>query len=101
MYHKVISLALYFSTCFINDLFLFIETAALYSFFFCLGFLSHSQFSGQQGRGEVISLATLYRFRPFYRHLDIGRTITAERSPLHLANSWTQTEDLYFLSAIH
>ena len=28
------------------------------------------------------------------RHLDISRPITAENSPLHIANSWTRTGNL-------
>ena len=45
-------------------------------------FHEHSQFTGQQEKGEAISLIPLYHFHPLYRHLDITRGITAESSPL-------------------
>ena len=34
-------------------------------------FHDHSQFTGQQEKGEGISLTPLYHFHPLYRHLDI------------------------------
>ena len=52
----------------------------------------HSRFTGQQGKGEAISLTPLYHFDPLHRHLDIRLFITAEISPLHLASSRTQTK---------
>ena len=54
-------------------------------FFFCLGFFhENSRFTGQQEKGEVISLIPLYHFHPLHRHVDISRVITAESSPLHI-----------------
>ena len=70
-------------------------------FFFCIWvfFHKHSRFTGQQGKGEAISLSPLYHFHPLYRHLDIGWAITAESSPLHITSSRTRTENLWFPSA--
>ena len=68
-------------------------------FFFHLGFFhKHSQFIGQLGEGEVISLSSLYHFHPLHRHLDISRSITAESSPLHIASSRTRTGNFWFPS---
>ena len=52
---------------------------------------THSQFTGLQGKGESISLTPLYHFHPFHRYLEVSRAVTAESSPLHIANSWTGT----------
>ena len=69
-------------------------------FFFSIWvcFCGHSRFTGQQGKGETISLTPLYHFQPFQRHLDINRPITAESSPLHTASSRTRTRNLWFSS---
>ena len=40
-------------------------------------FHKYSRVAGHQGKGETISLAPLYKVHPFYRHLGIGRVITA------------------------
>ena len=40
-------------------------------------FHEHSRFTGQQGKGEGISLTPLYHFHPLHRHLDISWAITA------------------------
>ena len=60
-------------------------------YFYCISvfFHEHSRFTGQQGKGDAISLSPLYHFRPFHRHIDIGWAITAERSPLHIASNQT------------
>ena len=70
-------------------------------FFFLSGFLfhDHSQITELQGKGEGISWTPHYHFQPFHRHLDIGRVITAESLPLHIASSWTRTGNLWFPSA--
>ena len=68
-------------------------------FFIWVFFHEHSRFTGQQGRGEVISLTPLYHFHLLHRHLDISWVITAESSPLHIARSHTQTGNLWFPSA--
>ena len=63
-------------------------------FFF---FHEHSWFTGQQGKGEVISLIPLYYFHLLHRHLD-SQAITAESSPLHIATSRTRIGNLWFPS---
>ena len=61
-------------------------------FFYVWAFFhEHSQVTGLQGKGEGIPLTSHYHFHPLYRHLDISRAITAESSPLHIANTRTQT----------
>ena len=57
-------------------------------------FHEHSRFTGQKGKGQVISLSPLYYFHPLHRHLDISRAITADSSPLYIASSRTQTGNL-------
>ena len=54
-------------------------------------FHEHSRFTGQQRKREAISLSPLYSFDPLHRHLDNSQTITAESSPLHIANSRIRT----------
>ena len=58
---------------------------SLYIFFIRISFHEHSQITGQQGKGEAISLP-LYYFHPLQRHLDIIWEITAESSPPHSSN---------------
>ena len=53
-------------------------------------FLKHSLFTGQQGRGESISLTPLYHFYTLHRQFNISRAITAESSLLHIASSRTR-----------
>ena len=62
-------------------------------------FYEHSWITGLQGKGEGIPLTPHYHFDPLHTHLDISRAITAESSPLHIASSWTQTGNFWFLSA--
>ena len=62
-------------------------------------FHEHPQFTGQQGKGEAISLTPLYHFHPLHRNLGISRVITAESSPLHIASSRTPIGNLLFPSA--
>ena len=75
----------------------------IYIFFFSIWvfFHEHSQITGLQGKGEGISLTPHYHFHPLHRHLDISRVITAESSTLHIASSWTWTENVWFPSASH
>ena len=40
-------------------------------FSICVFFHEYSRFTGQQGKGEAISLSLLYHFYPFHRDLDI------------------------------
>ena len=44
----------------------------------------HARITGQPRRGGPI-LTTFYHFQPLHEQLHINWTITAERSPLHLA----------------
>ena len=59
-------------------------------------FHEHSRFTGQQEKGEAISLTTLYHFHLLHRCLDISRAITTGRSPL--GSSRTRTGNLSFPS---
>ena len=71
-----------------------------YFFFFYLGFLSRTFMIHRiAGEGEAISLTPLYHLHLLHRHLDISPAITAESSPLHIASSWTRTENFCFPSA--
>ena len=45
--------------------------------FFYLFFYEHSRLTGQQGKGDAISLTPLYPFHSFHRHLYISLTIIA------------------------
>ena len=69
-------------------------------FFFIIWvfFNKHSWITGEQGKGEGISLTPRYHFYSFHRHLDISWVITAESSPLHIGCSQTQTGNLWFPS---
>ena len=73
-------------------LLLWIAFRGLIFFFFStwVFFHEHSRFTGQQRKGEAISLSPLYHFHPLHRHLDISRRL------LHIAGSWTRTGDLWF-----
>ena len=69
----------------------FISEHLLKTFFFSIRVFFHERFTGQQGKGEVISLSPLYYFHPLHRHLEIGRVIAAESSTRHIASSHTQS----------
>ena len=60
-------------------------------FSICVFFHEHSPFTGQQGKGEGISITSLDKFHSLRRHFEISRAITIESSPLHIASSRTQT----------
>ena len=67
--------------------------------FFYLGFFHvHSRSTGQQGKADLF-LSPAYSFPPLHRHLDITRVITTESSPLRIANSRTQTGNVWLTSA--
>ena len=59
----------------------------------------HSQFPGQQGKGEAIFLILFYHFHPLHRHLEIGQAITAESSLLYIASTRTRTGNPWLPSA--
>ena len=56
---------------------------------------------GTAGQGLAVSLTSHYQFHLLQRHLDISQLITPESSPLHIASSQTQTENLWFPGASH
>ena len=80
-------------TCFFN------VKLKLFFFSFFSIWVFFSRVTGQQGKGDGIYSTPLYHFHPLHRHLDISRAVTAESSPLHIANSWTWTWNLRFSSA--
>ena len=78
----------------------------LFFFFFFVFFFSfwvfiheHSRFIGQQLKEEDFSLTPLCHFHPLHRNSDVGRAITAENSPPHIASSRTQIGNFWFPSA--
>ena len=58
--------------------------------FFYLDFLSQITFANHRtaGEGEGHFFNPCYHFHPLHRHLEIGKAITAERSPLHIEVNW-------------
>ena len=66
-----------------------------YSFFLSVWVFihEHSRFTGEQGKGESISLIPLYHFQLLHRHLDISRAIAVENSTSHIAISPCQDPD--------
>ena len=75
------------------------ETLMTEFFYVWVFFHKHSRFTGQQGKREDIYLTPHYHFHLLHRRLHIGRAITAENSPLHIASSRTRTGNLWFPSA--
>ena len=76
-------------------------------FLFCffsvwLFFHEYSRLTGQQVKGETISLYPFYHFHLLHRHLDISWIIAAESSPLQITGSRNWTWNLcYTLFRIH
>ena len=66
--------------------------------FLSVFFYVHSRFIGQQGKADLF-LSPACSFPPFHRYLDISRVITAESSPLRIANSRIRTGNVWFTSA--
>ena len=62
-------------------------------------FHEHSQFTGQQGKGEGIYFTPLNHFHSLHRHVDMIQAITAESSSLHIASSRARSGNLWFPSA--
>ena len=56
-------------------------------------FHEHSQFTGQQEKGEVICLSSLYHFYPLCSFLNISRTTKAETLFLRIASCWALTRN--------
>ena len=61
-------------------------------------FHEHSQFTGQLGKAEAISLTPHYHFQPLHRHLDISQVITVEISPLLIASNRIFSLDFFWVS---
>ena len=61
-------------------------------------FHDYSRFTGQQRKGEAISLTPLFHFHTLQRHLDISRENAAGSSPLHIISNRSQTGNLSFPS---
>ena len=71
-------------------------------FFFSIWvfFHEHSQFIGQQGKGEALFNSSVTPPPPpASRTLDIGRSFSSRSSILHISGSWTRTGNLWFPSA--
>ena len=66
--------------------------------FFSIWVFFHEHSHDSSGRGRRLSLILLYRFHPFYRHLDISRVISTESSLLYVASHQTQTRNIWFPS---
>ena len=62
-------------------------------------FHEHSRITGQQRRGMLFILTTLYIFYPFHRHLDISLAITTDSCPRHIASCRTRAGSHLFPSA--
>ena len=72
------------------------ELAFSGSFFYQGFFFRISSFTGQQGKGEAITLTPLYHFHALYRRLNTSQVIAAESLPLRIAGSQTQIRELWF-----
>ena len=64
----------------------FVESVFLF-FSIWDSFHQHSRITGLQEQGEGISLSPHYHVHPLYGHLNIGRVVTAESSPQHIAST--------------
>ena len=79
------------------------QVLLLLFYFFSIWVFFHkdSQFTGQQGEGEAISLTPLYHFHLLHRPLNITWAITADSSPLQIASSRTTTANFWFTNESH
>ena len=80
----------------------------IFCFCFCffssiwLVFHEYSRITGQQVKGEAISLNPFYQFHLLHRHLNISWVIAAESSALRIAGSRNRTWTLWYtLFRIH
>ena len=55
-----------------------ISFSCLFVFFLSGVFFTKSWFTGQQGKGKIISLTPLYHLYPLHKHLNISKVIAAE-----------------------
>ena len=74
---------------------------SFYFFSIWVFFHKDSQFTGQQGEGEAITLTPLYHFHLLHRLLNITWAITADSSPLQIASSRTTTANFWFTNESH
>ena len=79
-------------------LFMYIFLFCFVLFFFDQGFLSQT-FTNHRTAGGDIPFTPHYHFHLLDRHLDTGWVTTEERSPLHIASSWTWTRNLWLPNA--
>ena len=93
------------SSTYIESLFLHVIKHNLLFLFFCcfccffsiwLFFHEYSRFTGQQVKGEAISLCPFYHFYPLHRRLDISWVVTAESSLLHIGGSRNRKLNLWY-----
>ena len=72
---------------------IFLKGSIRFGLFFLSGFsfTNIHDLQDSKGRGEAISLTSLYHFLLLYRHFNIS-------SPLHIANNWIRTRNLWFPS---
>ena len=76
----------------------FCKIEIFFSIWVC--FHEHSQFTGQQGKGEGIYLTPLYHFHPLHGRLDITRAINAGSSLLRIASSRTRAGNFGFRAQV-
>ena len=95
------------SSTYTESLFLHVARHNLiFVLFFCfstwLFFHEYSRFTGQQVKGEAISLFPFHHLHPLHRHLDISWLVAVKSSPLRIAGSWNRTWNLWYtLFRIH
>ena len=105
LYHKRKLISFINTTCIYSNITsVLLREMHIMTTLLCIYFLFRYSFTNihdsqdNRGRGEAISLTPLYHFHPLHRHVDTSWTITAESSPLHIANTPSQTGDIWFPS---
>ena len=90
----------YSSSTYTKSLFLHVKHNLLFLFllFFSIWLFFHeySWFTGQQVKGEAISLYPFYHFHPFHSHLDISWIISTESSSLRIAGTRNRRWNLWY-----
>ena len=92
---------IYYSSIFLMSGFLFFS---IDQYFFIWDFFhEHSQHKGKENAVSLTPTAChiFNNIHLLHKHLEVSMVITAESSPIHIARSWTQTENLWFPSASH
>ena len=83
------------SSTYTESLFLHVAKHIFRLFFsIYLFFQEYLRFTGQQVKGEAISLFPFYHFQPLHRYLDISWVIAVESSPLCIAGSRNRAMNL-------